>query len=55
MRTIKNNYKQDSSALMQVQCSSVNRAENGPIFDNPKEDTAVDIDICSEDATTHLQ
>ena len=32
----------------------VNRAENGAIFDNPKEDAAVDIDVCSEDATVHV-
>ena len=32
----------------------MNRAENGAIFDNPKEDAAVDIDVCSKDATVHI-
>ena len=32
----------------------VNRAENGVIFYNPKEDAAVDIDVCSENDTVRI-
>ena len=32
----------------------VNKVENGGIFYNPKEDAAVNIDVCSEDATVHV-